>query len=113
VHSSLTFYRIMAWLVGILLIILMFVAVPLQVFAHNDTLVSIVGVGHGFLYITFLVALGNLAIRVKWLSVGTGWLRTLLVALAGTVPFLSFVAEHWVTKNVRREMAQPSGVGGS
>jgi integral membrane protein len=112
VQSSLTFYRVMAWAVGVLLIILMFVAVPLQVFAHNDLLVSVVGVGHGFLYITFLVALLNLALRVQWLGRGAGWLRTLLVALAGTVPFLSFVAEHWVTKNVRREMAQVATVGG-
>jgi integral membrane protein len=113
VNSSLTVYRVLAWAVGILLIILMFVAVPLQVFGHNDTMVSIVGVCHGFLYMGFLVSLLNLALRVRWLSRGWGWGRTLVVALAGTIPFLSFVAEHWVTKNVRIEMAQLTDAGGS
>ena len=111
--SALTLYRILAWAVGILLVILMFVAVPLQVFAHNDVMVSIVGVCHGFLYMGFLLSLMNLALRVRWMSRGTGWLRTAVVALAGTIPFLSFVAEHWVTKNVRAEWRHETEVVGS
>ena len=30
----------------------------------------------------------------------------ILIALAGTVPFLSFVAEHFATKNVRERIAE-------
>jgi integral membrane protein len=105
---SLTLYRVLAWTVGILLVVLVFVAVPMQVFAGRDTLVVVIGIAHGYLYMTFLVALMNLALRVRWLSRGSGWFRTVAVALAGTIPFLSFVAEHWVTKNVRVELAQPT-----
>lgn len=111
--TALTLYRVLAWVVGILLVVLVFVAIPLQVFANSDVLVSIVGVAHGFLYMAFLLSLLNLALRVRWLGRGVGWIRTLFVALAGTIPFLSFVAEHIVTKNVRAELAQPAVVGGS
>jgi len=113
VNSSLTFYRVMAWIVGVLLIVLVLVAVPVKYFGHNDTLVAIVGPAHGFLYMAYLVSVVNLALRSAWMHDGWGWVRTLLVALAGTIPFLSFVAEHLVTKNVTAEMAQLAGAGGS
>jgi integral membrane protein len=112
VHSSLTFYRVMAWIVGVLLIVLVLVAVPIKYFGHNDTLVAIVGPAHGFLYMAYLIAVVNLALRSPWMHDGWGWVRTLLVALAGTIPFLSFVAEHLVTKNVKAELAQPAVAGG-
>ena len=44
-----------------------------------------------------------------------GWLCTMgvVVALAGTVPFLSFVAEHYATKDVRARIAAvESGAAG-
>jgi integral membrane protein len=119
--TALTTYRVLAWVVGTLLIVLVFVAMPLQFFTGHgsgpyevgDTLGKVLGIGHGFLYMAFLLSLLNLALRVRWLGRGVGWIRTLLVALAGTIPFLSFVAEHIVTKNVRAEFAQPAVAGGS
>jgi integral membrane protein len=112
VHSSLTFYRVMAWIVGVLLIVLVLVAVPIKYLGHNDTMVAIVGPAHGFLYMLYLIAVLNLALRSSWMHDGWGWIRTLLVALAGTIPFLSFVAEHLVTKNVKAELAHPAVAGG-
>ena len=105
----------MAWIVGVLLIVLVLIAVPLKYLGHNDVLVAIVGPAHGFLYMGYLISVFILALRVRWMHDGWGWLRTLLVALAGTIPFLSYVAEHLVTKNVRAEWAQASGAaaGGS
>ncbi len=112
-QSSLTFYRVMAWIVGVLLIVLVLVAVPIKYLGHNDTLVAIVGPAHGFMYMAYLVSVMNLALRSRWMHDGWGWVRTLLVALAGTVPFLSFVAEHLVTKHVGAEFAQLSAAGAS
>ena len=93
--AALTRFRVMAYVVGVLLLVLVFVAMPLKYFADQPTLVAIVGPIHGFLYMVYLVTAFDLAVRAKW-----PFLRTLLVLLAGTVPVMSFVAErkatHWV-----------------
>ena len=89
---SLLFYRALAYTVGVGLVILVLVAVPLKYFADSPTLVAIVGPLHGFLYMVYLVAAVNLAFRSRWSPV-----KTVLVMLAGTVPFVSFVAERKVT----------------
>jgi integral membrane protein len=88
----------MAWVTGVLLLILVFVAVPLQIFGNDDRLVGIVGMAHGYLYMVYVVTALVLAYQARWRP---GW--TLLVLLAGTVPFASFVAERKVVAAVRRE----------
>jgi integral membrane protein len=55
---------------------------------------------HGFVYMVYLVTVIDLASRMKW-----SWTRGLLVALAGTIPFLSFVAEHRITRETRAELS--------
>lgn len=91
-RASLLFYRVLAYTVGVGLVILVLVAVPLKYFADSPTLVAIVGPLHGFLYMVYLVATVNLAFRSRWSPV-----KTVLVMLAGTIPFVSFVAERKVT----------------
>jgi integral membrane protein len=88
----------MAYVVGVVLLVLVFVAVPLKYLADQPGLVETVGPIHGFLYIVYLVTVGDLALRCRWSA-----MRTLLVMLAGTVPFLSFVAERRVTRLVEAE----------
>ena len=95
-NAALTRYRVMAYVVGVWLIVLVLVAVPLKYLADSPTMVEIVGPVHGFLYMAYLVTVLDLAFRVRWSAV-----KTVLVMLAGTVPFVSFVAE----RKVRREMA--------
>jgi integral membrane protein len=87
-------YRVMAWIVGVLLIILFPIGVPLKYAAHEDAVVAVVGPLHGFLYIVYLVVAFDLARRRRWV-----WWKTLIVLGAGTVPFLSFIVERWVTRN--------------
>jgi integral membrane protein len=106
VTSALTRYRVAAYVVGVLLIVLTLVAVPLRYLAGEPGLVHVVGPLHGWLYLGYLVTGVDLANRMRW-PVS----RVLLVLLAGTVPFLSFVAERWVTRSVRAQLdAQPDGV---
>jgi integral membrane protein len=96
VAAGLTRYRVMAWVVGVLLIVLTLVAMPLKYLADNDTPVAVVGVAHGFLYALFFLVTLDLALRARWRP-----LSALLVVLAGTVPFLSFYAERTVTRRMR------------
>ena len=95
-------YRVMAWVTGVLLLVLVFVAMPLKYLGDDDRLVSVVGVAHGWLYLLYLVAAFTLAYRLRW---PPG--RTVLLLLAGTVPFMSFVAERRVVHEVRP--AVPAG----
>ncbi len=99
--AALTRYRIMAWVVGVLLVLLVCVAMPLKYVWGDPSLVTYLGVAHGWLYMALLITAYDIGRRVGW-----PWKNLLLIALAGTVPFLSFVAEHYATRNVRAHLAR-------
>jgi len=86
----------MAYVVGTLLVVLVCVAVPLKYFADRPTLTTVLGIAHGYLYLALLLTVADLWRRRRFPIKAV-----LLVALAGTVPFLSFVAERMVTARVR------------
>ncbi|MDN5570037.1 MAG: DUF3817 domain-containing protein [Propionibacteriaceae bacterium] len=100
IRGALLRYRVMAWIVGVLLVVLVGVGMPLKYFWDNDSVVTWTGIPHGWLYMVLLITAYDLGRRVKW-----PWLRLGLIALGGTVPFMSFVAEHYATKDVRRRLA--------
>jgi integral membrane protein len=97
-NGALTRFRVMAWVTGVMLLVLVFVAMPMKYIGDDDSLVRIVGVAHGWLYIVYIITVLTLAYQARWRPV-----RTLLVLLAGTVPFASFVAERKVVAIARRE----------
>lgn len=101
VRGALIRYRVMAYVVGVLLVVLTLVGVPLKWIGDNDLVVRLTGVPHGWLYLVLLITAFDLGRRVRW-----GWGRLILIMLAGTVPFLSFVAEHSATKDVRRKLEE-------
>lgn len=96
VRSALLRYRVMAWVVGILLVILVGVGMPLKYIWGDGRVVTWTGIPHGWLYAVLLITAYDLGRRVKW---SIKWF--LAIMAAGTVPFLSFVAEHYATRNVR------------
>jgi integral membrane protein len=100
--SALTRFRIAAYVVGVVLILLVLVAMPLKYFADSPGFVAVIGPVHGFLYIVYLVVTFDLSMRQRW-PLG----RIVLLLLAGTVPFLSFVAERWATARVREAAPTP------
>jgi integral membrane protein len=89
-------YRVMAYLVGTLLVILVFVGVPLKHFAGRPAVASVVGVAHGVLYIVYLATVLQLAIARRWRPD-----KILLVFAAGLVPFLTFYMERRVSREER------------
>jgi integral membrane protein len=90
-------FRVVSYIVGVFLLVLALVAMPLKYIGGNDAAVAVVGPVHGFLYMVYLVVGADLALRARWSLRGT-----VLVLLAGTVPFMSFYAERVVTRRVRR-----------
>jgi integral membrane protein len=85
----------MAYVVGTLLVVLACVAVPLKYAADKPTLVTVVGIAHGYLYMVMLAAVADLWRRRRF---PLSWV--LLVAVSGLVPFLTFVAERQVTARI-------------
>lgn len=106
-------YRIMAWVVGILLLLLSTIALPLKYIWGIETVggvnTGILWMLHGWMFMIYLVTVLNLALLCRW----SVWPRTLLVMLSGTIPFLSFYAEHKATGWAREAMAAktPEPVG--
>jgi len=92
VRGALTRYRVIAYIVGVMLLLLVFVALPLKYFADNPGAMDVIGPLHGFLFMVYLVGTFDLYRRVRW-----SFPRLVLTALAGTIPFLSFYAERKTT----------------
>ena len=97
-----TRYRVMAYVVGVLLVVLVFVGLPLKYLADRPQVVSVVGFLHGMLYLVYLAAALELAIRRRWAIT-----KVLIVFAAGLVPFLTFYVERWVMRAEREPSAQP------
>ena len=106
-HRAVLRYRVMAYVTGIVLIILCFVGIPLQVAAHNAAVASDVGTLHGILYIIYVIVAYLLTRRLR-LAMGP----TVLVLLAGTIPVLTFVVERWLSHRYIAPALAREGAGG-
>ena len=97
IRTALTAYRVMAWATGIWLIALCYeVVVKYVVQVENPP--SWIGVVHGWVYFVYLLATLHLAVKVRWplwTTVGT--------LLAGTIPLLGIILEHFRTKQVKEK----------
>lgn len=120
-RSTLRNYRIMATVVGVLLIVLVLIGVPLANFDGSsmwgafpatpelvtpgsdaqelgEAITSYLGVAHGWLYMIFLVTAFLLSRRARW-----DMPFTIVTLVCGTIPILSFWAERRATRRVRAE----------
>jgi len=96
-------YQIMSFLVGVMLLVLVGVAMPLQFVAHRPTMATIVAQVHGGLYIVYLLTAADLARRARF---GLG--EMVAVVCAGLLPFLAFYVEWRMTRRIHREWESPS-----
>jgi integral membrane protein len=97
--NPLTRYRIMAWIVGVMLIFVFLFAhvghTSIVGYHTSVTVEKVIGPVHGALYIVYLFTVLQLWIVAR--------LRLLMVALmvtAGWLPFTAFIAERWVTRHL-------------
>lgn len=99
-EAALTRYRVMAFVVGIGLCVLVFVGMPLQYAAGQPDVVKIVGPFHGFLYIVYLLTVIDL-----WRRAHFTLLQLIGMIAAGFVPLLAFYVEHRTYVRMRGEVA--------
>ncbi len=97
-RTALTFFKVMAFIVGIGLLVL--VAEIILKYGFDNDALDWWPQPHGFVYIVYLAATANLGFKVGW---GLG--KMVLVMLAGVVPFLSFWEERRVAREVEGRLA--------
>jgi integral membrane protein len=99
-------YRIMAFVTGFVLLAgTIALILKYTTDLHMEPGTGILWVAHGYLYLTYVIITGILGFRLRWPLA-----RYVLVMLAGTIPTMSFVAEHFVTKQTRGAATQPVDV---
>jgi integral membrane protein len=105
-RGPLTRYRVMATVVGVLLIVLILIGVPLKYLTADGSdlqhlgewITTYLGIAHGWLYMIFLVTAFWLSRKARW-----DLPFTVVTLLCGTIPIASFWAEHRATRRVRSE----------
>lgn len=93
----LVLYRVLAIVTGTGLVILTFVGLPLKYGFGRPTVVTVVGIAHGWLFMAYVLVTLVLWYSRRWPLVKLG-----LVLLAGTVPVATFFAERRVVADERR-----------
>ena len=95
IRTALLGYRVMAWTTGIWLIALCYEMV-LKYIVKVDDPPSWIGIVHGWVYFVYLLFTANLAVKVRWPVA-----KTVGVLLAGTIPLLGVIVEHFQTKQLK------------
>ena len=107
-RGSLARYRVFAYITGVLLAFMTVVGLPYRYFFDGDAAWYSIGwMLHGWVYVAYVATALDLVFRLRW-----SLLRALGVVLAGTIPFMSFVAERKVTHAVERIAAQAEEAAG-
>lgn len=95
IRKALVGYRVFAWTTGLWLIALCYEMVMKYIVKVDDP-PSWIAVVHGWVYFIYLLFAANLAVKVRW-PLG----KTIGVLLAGTIPFLGIIVEHFQTKQIK------------
>jgi integral membrane protein len=89
----LTVFRITAFLEGLSYILLLGVGVPLKYFGNDVSLVKILGMPHGILFMAYIAFIIVLRFEHPWFKK-----HFILIALASVIPFGTFVVESKLRK---------------
>ncbi|KAB1641656.1 DUF3817 domain-containing protein [Gulosibacter chungangensis] len=121
IHARLRFYKVTAWITGILLLLLvvemvlkyafhleieMFGPFGFMALVQEGTVTAFnlsrwILIIHGWFYVVYLIASYLVWLKMRWELI---WL--LAMAGGGVVPFLSFITEHQMAKRAHRELAE-------
>ncbi|MEU1535502.1 DUF3817 domain-containing protein [Streptomyces fagopyri] len=105
--SVLTRYRVMAYVTGVLLVLLTLGVIAKYVLDMNGAVdfTRVVAIAHGWLYVVYLVFAFDLGAKAKW-PVG----KQLWVLLAGTIPTAAFFVERKVSRELESRITDDSPV---
>ncbi|MFL1900305.1 DUF3817 domain-containing protein [Streptomyces tauricus] len=104
--SVLTRYRVMAYVTGVLLVLLVLGMTGKYVLDLDGAadFTRVVSVAHGWLYVVYLVFAFDLGSKAKWPVP-----KLLGVLLAGTVPTAAFFVERKVSRELESKVTEDPG----
>lgn len=88
--------RLIGFLEGLSLLILVFIAVPMKYYGNNPSLVKSVGPVHGVLFLLFVFLALQVSVEYKWKLFQTTW----KVMLASLIPFGTFYVDNKILKGM-------------
>ena len=91
----LTVFRLIAFFEGLSYILLLFVGVPLKYIGNDVTLVKLLGMPHGFLFMAYIAFVIVLRFDNLWFKK-----HFILIALASVFPSGTFVVEQKLRKTI-------------
>ena len=120
IRGAVKFYRVASWVTGIMLLLLVLemalkyssLAREIELGGPNgflalvpvDTVSAVnlstgILIAHGWLYVVYLFADFRLWSLLRW-----SFTKFILIALGGVVPLLSFIVEHFITRQAAAEL---------
>lgn len=97
-NTSIGRLRLIAFLEGISLLLLVFVAMPLKYYGNSPMMVKVLGPIHGVLFLWFVLNTLRVAVEQKWKFGTTTW----KVLLGCSLPFGTFYIDGAVLKKMHR-----------
>ncbi|MBC9929000.1 DUF3817 domain-containing protein [Chitinophaga qingshengii] len=88
--------RIISYLEGISLLILLFIAVPLKYLSGSPGLTKLMGPVHGLLFLLFIFNAVSVGVEYKWKFKDTTW----KVILACFIPFGTFYIDKKILSKI-------------
>lgn len=100
-NSDIGFFRLVTFLEGMSLLILMLIAMPLKYIFEQAEMVRMVGSAHGFLFILFVYFAFRMSIAYQW-----DIIKTALIMAASFIPFATFFVDYKILKELHEGALQ-------
>ena len=82
-------FRVISYLEGISYILLLFIAVPIKYYANDPSLVKLLGMPHGLLFVAYVTLSLVSSKKYRWNSK-----KTLVVLISSVIPFGTFYVDY-------------------
>ena len=86
--------RVISYLEGISYISLLFIAVPIKYYANDPSLVKLLGMPHGLLFVAFVILSLVNSKKYNW-----SFIKTIVVLISSIIPFGTFYVDYKYFKN--------------
>jgi len=86
--------RVISYLEGISYILLIFIAVPIKYYANDPSLVKLLGMPHGLLFVAFVILSLVNSKKYNW-----SFIKTIAVLISSIIPFGTFYVDFKYFKN--------------
>ena len=98
-NSSIGFFRLIAFLEGISLLILVFIAMPIKYGLGDPSMVKTAGKAHGILFLLFVLYALKVGAEQDWSFKKTTW----KVLLASFIPFGTFYIDKHILRKIQEQ----------